>query len=65
MAEIMGVSREAIVLGWLARHPADIQAVIGTTSLDRIKACGETQKVILSREQWCQLFVAARSSLLP
>ena len=65
MAEIMGVSREAIVLGWLTRHPADIQPVIGTTDIARIKSCTEAKAVNLSRDQWYQLFVSARGSMLP
>ena len=59
------VSREAIVLGWLMRHPAQIQPVIGTTNLQRIKACAEATKVQLSREHWYALYLAARGRPLP
>ncbi|XOV77955.1 MAG: aldo/keto reductase family oxidoreductase [Aestuariibacter sp.] len=59
------VSKEAIVLAWLMRHPANIQPVIGTTNPDRIRACQEAEKVQLSREHWYQLYVSARGEALP
>ena len=60
-----GVSKEAIVLGWLMRHPANIQAVIGTVNGDRIKACAQAESIRLSREQWYTLYVSARGTPLP
>ena len=59
------VSKEAIVLGFLMRHPAQIQPVIGTTNLARIKACCEAEKITLSREHWYALYVSARGQRLP
>jgi predicted oxidoreductase len=59
------VSPEAIVLGWLMRHPANIQPVIGTTNLSRIRACAEARQVQLSREHWYELYLAARGRALP
>ncbi|WP_422450066.1 aldo/keto reductase [Endozoicomonas sp. ALB091] len=64
-AEQLGVSREAIVLAWLMRHPAGIQPVIGTTNAQRIRACSEAETIQLSREQWYQLYVSARGRALP
>lgn len=65
MAHSFGVSREAIVLAWLMRHPAKIQPIIGTTNPDRIRACAQAEPVELSREQWYQLYVASRGDRLP
>jgi predicted oxidoreductase len=59
------VSKEAIVLGWLMRHPAHIQPVIGTTDLQRINACAQATQVKLSREHWYALYLAARGRALP
>ncbi|MBX2846730.1 MAG: aldo/keto reductase, partial [Acidiferrobacterales bacterium] len=59
------VSREAIVLAWLMRHPAGIQPVIGTTDPKRIADCCEAAKVLLSREDWYALYVSARGAELP
>jgi predicted oxidoreductase len=58
---------EAIVLGWLMRHPARISAVIGTTNLERIAACADAPRVAaaMSRTDWYGLWVAARGADLP
>lgn len=59
------VSKEAIVLAWLMRHPAKIQPVIGTTNSTRITACCQAQSIELSREHWYSLYVSARGAALP
>jgi len=41
MARDKDTTPEAIVLGWLMRHPAGIEPVIGTASPARIRACGD------------------------
>ena len=38
------VSREAMVLAWLLRHPAGIQPVLGTIKPTRLKACAEAAR---------------------
>ncbi|WP_246145471.1 aldo/keto reductase [Bacillus rubiinfantis] len=65
LAEEKQVSREAIVLAWLMKHPAAIQPVIGTTNLARIKACTEAVNVTLSRDEWYSLYVSSRGVNLP
>lgn len=59
------VSREAIVLAWLMRHPANIQPVIGTTNPERIRACAEAGKLTLKHEEWYRLYESARGHELP
>lgn len=65
LAAAKGVSREAIVIGWLLRHPAGIQPVIGTTNPARIRAACQAVDVELSREEWYRIFVAGRGGELP
>ena len=65
MAEEKGVSREAVVVAWLLRHPAGIQPVIGTTNPARIAACCEADHLVLSREEWYRLFEAGRGGRVP
>jgi predicted oxidoreductase len=60
-----GVSREAIAVAWLLRHPAGIQPIVGTTRPERLRACCEADRVVFPREAWYQLFVAARGSPVP
>lgn len=58
---------EAIVLGWLMRHPAQIQPVIGTINPERIAACAdaERQAQLMTREEWYTLYVSARGKPMP
>jgi predicted oxidoreductase len=65
LADELGVSREAVVLAWLMRHPSNIQPVIGTTNPERIRLCAQAQTIQLSREQWYALYVGARGIELP
>ena len=65
MAEQKGVSGEAILIAWILRHPAKIQAIIGTTRPERIAAACQADGIVLSREEWYRLFVTARGEDLP
>lgn len=67
MAGELGVTREAVVLGWLMRHPARIAPVIGTTSPDRIRACADAEAVAaaMTRVEWYTLYTTARGKPVP
>jgi len=65
LADAMGTSKEAIALGWLLRHPAGIQPVVGTTSIQRLQDACKADTVELSREAWYTLFTAARGKAVP
>ncbi|UKA74420.1 aldo/keto reductase [Arthrobacter sp. FW306-07-I] len=62
-----GATGEAILLGWLMKHPAGIAPVIGTVNPDRIRACSDAARVAqaLSRADWYKLWVTARGSNIP
>ncbi|WP_211288038.1 aldo/keto reductase [Mumia flava] len=63
----LGTTPESVVVGWLLRHPAMIVAVVGTTSPERIRACGDAEHVAaaMSREQWWSLWTTARGEPVP
>jgi predicted oxidoreductase len=65
MATQKGVSPEAILVAWILRHPARVQAIIGTTNAERIKASCEGDGVELTRDEWYKLYVAGRGENLP
>ena len=65
MAEEKGCSPEAILIAWLLRLPGQVQPVIGTTKLDRIRASCQASHLALSREEWYRLFTAGRGAPLP
>ncbi|HRF46669.1 MAG TPA: aldo/keto reductase [Anaerolineales bacterium] len=67
LADNWGAAPEAVVLGWLMRHPAGIQPVIGTIRPERIAACAAAERIAerMSREDWYALYVAARGAPMP
>jgi predicted oxidoreductase len=65
IARARGVSRTAIALAWLLKHPAAIQPVIGTTNPDRIREAAKAAELELTREEWYRLLIAARGEPLP
>ncbi|QHK19997.1 aldo/keto reductase [Pseudarthrobacter psychrotolerans] len=62
-----GTTGEAVLLGWLMKHPAGIAPVIGTVNPARIAACADAARVAnaMTRADWYGLWVAARGSNLP
>ncbi len=67
MAAAKNTEPEAIVLGWLLRHPARIVPVIGSANPRRIAACAEAEAVgaSMTREEWFTLFQTARGKRVP
>jgi predicted oxidoreductase len=65
IAESHGVPAEAVVTGWLLRHPAMIQPVIGTRDPQRLRACHAALRLRLSREDWYRLYRASLDRPLP
>lgn len=62
-----GTTTEAVVLGWLMRHPARISPVIGTSNPARIAACADAPRIAaqMSREAWYALWTQARGVAMP
>lgn len=67
LAEAQGSTPEAVLLGWLMKHPAGISPVVGTTNVARITACADAAIVAknMTRAQWYGLWVTARGSNIP
>ena len=55
-AKKYGVKKGAIVVDWLLRHPAKIQPIIGTRSIERINGICQGSHVKLTREEWYNLY---------
>ena len=67
IAERMDVPAEAVVLGWLLRHPSGIRPVIGTMDPRRIAASALAPRAaqLMTHEDWYGLWTAARGRPLP
>lgn len=67
LARLKETSKEAILLGWLMKHPVRIQPVLGTTNAARILACqdAERQAELMTREEWWTLYATASGTHNP
>ena len=59
LGEREGVSKTAIALAWILRHPAKMQVIIGTMNPEHVKDACEAAKVELSHHDWYELYLAA------
>ncbi len=63
IAEKYGVSSTTIAAAWIIRHPAKIQVVTGTTNIDRLKECIAASEIMLTREEWYEIWASAGNEL--
>ncbi|MBK0331447.1 aldo/keto reductase [Brachybacterium sp. MASK1Z-5] len=59
LAAKYGVAPEAIATGWITRHPANMQVVLGTTTPQRVSDSAAGSELPLTRAEWYELFRAA------
>jgi predicted oxidoreductase len=57
------VSNTTIAVAWLLRHPAQMQPVIGTMNIERLKDCCKASDIHLTREEWYGIYRAAGNAL--
>ncbi len=58
-AEREAVSKSAVAIAWILRHPAKMQAIIGTMNPEHIKSVCQASKVNLSHHDWYELYLAS------
>ena len=63
LAEQYNVTPSAIAIAWILRHPAKIQAILGTTNVQRVKDICKASEVELTRMEWYELYKAAGNQL--
>ena len=59
LAEREGVTKAAIALAWILRHPAKMQVIIGTMNPAHIREACAAADVTLSHHDWYALYLAA------
>ncbi|MGT2951088.1 aldo/keto reductase [Streptococcus cuniculi] len=57
------VSREAIIVAWIMRHPAKIQTIVGSMNPERLAKIAEAEKVNLTRPEWYEIYTSAGNTL--
>jgi predicted oxidoreductase len=63
MAETYNISSTAMAIAWILRHPAQMQPVIGTTNVERVKEVALASEVMLTRAHWYEIYRAAGNTL--
>ena len=63
LAEQYGVTPTAVAIAWILRHPAKIQAILGTTNVRRVREICKASAVSLTRMEWYELYKAAGNQL--
>ena len=63
LADGYGCTTAALAIAWILRHPADMQAILGTSQPKRLLELGKSRSVTLSREHWYALYRAAGNKL--
>lgn len=64
LAKNYNVSSEAIVIAWILRHPAKMQAIVGSMNPSRLKAIDKANNIALTREEWYDIYRSA-GNILP
>ena len=59
IADAQSVEVSSVAVAWLLAHPAQILPVMGTNSIERIKALSQATDVTLSRAAWYEIYTAA------
>ena len=59
IGEKYGVSKTAVAIAWILRHPARMQAIAGTMNPDHLKDICEATKVELTHNEWYRLYLAS------
>lgn len=55
----------SLAYAWLLTHPANIVPVVGTNSIDRIKALSQVAALQIDRETWFEIYAAALGQDVP
>lgn len=59
LAEKYEMTNNAIAIAWILRHPANMQAVIGSTNLKRLREASKAGNFTLTRKEWYEIYHSA------
>lgn len=58
LADKYGVSKTAVALAWILRHPAGMQPILGTTSVEHLTESCDATNFSLTNQEWYDLYLA-------
>lgn len=59
VGEKYGISMSAAAIAWILRHPANMQVILGTTNLERIREIAKAGDVTITNKEWYDIYRAA------
>ena len=59
LGEKYGVSKTAVAIAWILRHPARMQAIAGTMNPEHLKDICAASRVTLTHQEWYRLYLAS------
>ena len=59
LGEKYGVSKTAVAIAWILRHPAHMQAIAGTMNPNHLREICAASGVNLTHQEWYQLYLAS------
>ncbi len=65
MAKKYDIEVSALILAWLMKHPSRPIPVIGSNKKERISAMIKAKDILITREDWFQILVAAQGHPVP
>lgn len=64
IAENHDCTATGLATAWILRHPANMQVIAGSMNKARIKEIAKASEIVLSREEWYEIYLAA-GNILP
>ena len=58
-----GITKSAVAVAWILRHPAKIQTIVGTMTPERLTTIAKATDIDLTREEWYEIYRAAGNQL--
>ena len=58
-----GVTSSTIAISWILRHPAKMQALVGTTNPKHLREVSRAANFSLTRKEWYEIYLAAGNNL--
>lgn len=59
IAQKRNTNKSAVAVAWILRHPAHMQAIVGTMSPSRLKDICQAAEFTLTREEWYEIYAAS------
>lgn len=59
IGEKYGLDNSGTAVAWILRHPARIQTIVGTMTPERLKRYAQASEVVLTREEWYDIYRTA------